>query len=169
MRLRVSESGFGELYADEPKYIRIGGVISLLLGISLCFIGLFIAVILDIIIGVLIVVGGVCLCYVGMICTIRNYEIHLSPARKYLTLSINWRKFPWTYERFWDTNFLSEIEARQIQQPSKPVRIGLFFKYTNGKEELIFTELNSQIPYNCMKNINLLLQNKKVRKGTYRD
>ena len=169
MKLIIRESGFAELHAEEPRSVRIRGVISMLLGISLCFVSLFVAILVHWIIGVVVVIVAIIIAYMGMIWSMRSYEIVIFPSQNLLELNVHWRKYPSTHERFWDTTFLAGIEARQVQTSNHANQIGIFLTFKNGEEEQVMTDFSSIMPQNCMKNVNQILQNKKVRKGTYRD
>ncbi|MDD1776542.1 MAG: hypothetical protein LUQ65_00100 [Candidatus Helarchaeota archaeon] len=163
MNLKITGSQSGELEADQPKFRQ--ACLMILLGIVIAFIGVFSAIYFDLLIGLLVVTASLVVAFWGLSIALRSEILSIYPRFNRIYRQYSYRK----PQQQWDTDFISGIEARIIQDPNGKSKVAVFLKFKIQSEQQVLTEVGESIPQNCVKYMNMLLEHKEVPKGTYRD
>ena len=162
MKLEIKNQ-YGRLEADQPKFRQ--ACLMVLFGIIIAFIGCFTAILFDILIGILVVAASLVVGLWGLFIALRLEILYIYPRYNQLIRQYSYRK----PEEEWDTDFISEIEARIIQDPNGKSMVVVFLKFKIQSEQQVLTEVGESIPQNCIKYMNMLLEHKEVPEGTFRD
>lgn len=163
MKLEINKKQYGSLEADQPKFRQ--ACLMVLFGIIFAFIGCFTAILFDLLIGILIVAASIVVGFWGLVIALKLEILYIYPRFNRL-----FRHYAhWKPQEEWDTDFISEIEARIIQDPNGKSMVAVFLKFKIQSEQQVLTEAGESIPQNCIKYMNMLLQHQEVPEGSYRD
>ncbi|MFX1296773.1 MAG: hypothetical protein ACFFD2_18195 [Promethearchaeota archaeon] len=169
MELKISHQDYAILKVDQPKSRQIRGIIVILIGLSTCFISVFIVVFFYWIISLAGFVGGALIALGGIPMVLKEEILIIQPGIKRIEQHSSWSRPFHINIRHWDLNLISSVAAQIITELDSPKMIGLFLKFKNGEQERVLTEIGEKIPYNCIKFVNMMIQDKEVPEGIFRD
>lgn len=169
MKLKISHQDFATLEVEFPRSMRVKGAILILSGLIVCFIGLLIAFIFNLLIGVLILLVGIGAALFGMPFVLKVELLIIQPALGLIERQATVYKIAHMRTNKWDLNYVSNVEAQLVSEPEQPNEIAVFINFKNGEKERVLTEVGEKIPVNCINYINLMIQNKEIPEGIFRD
>lgn len=169
MKLTISHQDFATLEVEFPRSMGVKGAILILSGLITCFISIFIAIMFDLLVGILILLLGIAVTLSGLPFVLKVELLIIQPALGLIERQATKYKIAHIRTNKWDLNYVSNVEAQLISEPEQPNKIAVFINFKNGEQERALTEIGEKVPINCINYFNLMIQNKEVPEGIFRD